>query len=42
MYSLFKEFNMNGNFTFFIFKLHSFIDGIIRIDLLTHVNAKIP
>lgn len=40
-YKIFNEFKQEGDFTFLIFKFHPFFDGILGMDFLTKVGAKI-
>lgn len=37
----FVEFQENTNFEFFIFKFHNYFDGLIGLDILSKLNAKI-
>lgn len=38
---IFKEFQENGTMTFLIFKFHNYFDGLIGLDILTKLHAKI-
>lgn len=38
---MFIEFNETGNIDFYIFKFHNYFDGLLGIDILSKLNAKI-